>query len=951
MAGLLALLIGWSLLALPAAGQSGAVAGRVVDAQTGEPLPGANVRLAGSALGTATDLQGRYRLPSVPSGERTFVATYVGYQPSEIVSIVPAGGTATLDFALDFAAIEGEEVIVTAQLEGQAQAINQQLSSNTIVNVVSSDKIQELPDQNAAESLARLPGISVQRDAGEGQKVVVRGLAPKFNAITVNGERIPSTDGEDRSVDLSMISPDLLAGIEVFKALTPDKDADAVGGTVNFVLRKAPEGFQGNFRMQSGYNDHQDEFGQFKGTGSLSDRFWGGRIGVLATGNFQRADRSSDLLNADYSFAREQRGDETRSVLRIENLNLGDRIETRDRFGGSVAMDLDLGNGAIFFNSFWSQTNRDEVRRRKRYRLNATYTEYDLRDRDVTTSLWTNALRGEHRYGRLQIDWRGSFSQTRQNNPGQHTARFRELAAFDGGILEDTQGPDPIPLAAKNQLDVTTFKDSVYDSILVRDRNLTAQVDLTLPYRVGTRLAGFLKGGAKIRNKDRDRDNTRWWTSAFNIDDLGNAIYQTPDLSYRPFELDIQRRILISNFIDPEFEVDGFLDGRFDFGPALDLDALNEFRRYFFDVNETYELDPIIDLEDYEAGETVGAGYLMAELNLGRKLMLLPGLRVERTETAYTSIFGRPLSGESGEPGIIQGRRDTTGGQIYTEFLPMVHFRYRATSWFDLRLATTRTLSRPDYFNLVPWERILFFNNSIDRGNSELKHAYAWNYDAYASFYNRLGLFTVGAFYKHVYDIDYLRRTRVTEGEFSGFNLTEPVNAEGKSTVYGGEVEVQTNFRFLPSPLDGVVLYLNYSRIYSETLFPLFEIGPRSPDPPFRPTIIDTVRAGRMPGQADYIANVSMGYEKWGFSGRISMIYQGPSLQFVGTRSELDGFTDAFARWDLAVQQHIGAGLSVYFNMNNLSDQPEASFLGEEDFETLQEFFGWTADLGVRYTF
>ena len=138
-------------------------------------------------------------------------------------------------------------VTVSVQARGQMSAINQQLSSRSIVNVVSSDRIQELPDANAAESVARLPGVSIQREGGEGNKVVIRGLSPKYNAVTINGIRMASTDSDDRSTDLSMISQYMIEGIEVTKAATPDKDADVLGGTVDFRLKKAAEGFKYNF--------------------------------------------------------------------------------------------------------------------------------------------------------------------------------------------------------------------------------------------------------------------------------------------------------------------------------------------------------------------------------------------------------------------------------------------------------------------------------------------------------------------------------------------------------------------------------------------------------------------------------------------------------------------------------------------------------------------------------
>ncbi len=937
---------------------TGKIVGVVTEANSGIPLPGANVAIKGTALGTATNLEGEYTISRVPPGSYTLIVSYIGYEKAEVSVRVVAEEVTRHNFELKSAVVEGEEVVVTALLQGQAGAINKQLSSNTIVNVVSKDKIEDLPDQNAAESLGRLPGIAIQREAGEGTKVSVRGLSPRFNSITINGERIPATGTfessasgrvtDDRSVDLSMISSDLLEGIEVFKALTPDKDADAVGGTINFVLRKARPGFKGNARFQYGYNDHETDFGQYKGTFSASNRFLKNQLGVVATGSIQSANRSSDLLDASYTFKREMREGEERALIGVANLNLGDRLETRERLGASLTFDYEIGeNGSLLLSSFWGRTERDELRRRKRYRVEAARTEYDLRDREINTVLFTNSLSGEYDFGALKMDWRGSFSRTRQELPFSHFARFRELAAFRGDLVED-QGPEFIPLGAKNNLDETFFKESAFDSTSVTDRDLTAQIDFKVPYSLGDDIVGHFKFGGKVRDKDRDRDNQRFWTSFFGINDLAEEL---PD---GMFELTDERKIAMSNFLNPNASVDDFLDGQYEFGPVLDLQAVNNFGRQFRNYQfsgggNLFVRDPLVDLDDYEAGEQVLATYLLTELNLGRHLMLLPGFRIEKTRTDYRSIFGDPSTNEDGQ--IVGALTDTTGGQDYTEFLPMAHLRVKPASWFDLRFAVTRSISRPDYFNLVPWQRILEAEFTIDQGNPTLEHTKVWNYDAYLSFYSRMGLFTVGAFYKEVEDIDYLRTTRLTEGEFRGFQLTEPINAEGLSKVRGIELDLQTNLSLLPSPFDGIVIGAILSFIDSETFFPLFEIGPRSPDPPFAPTVIDTVREGRMPGQADRIANLVLGYEKGGFTGRVSMTYQGEILETIGTRSELDGFSDAFVRWDLALQQEIYGRFSLFLNANNVTNRAEAEFLGIRAFPTRDEFFGWTADLGMRYKF
>jgi TonB-dependent receptor len=936
---------------------TGKIVGVVKDAQTGEPLPGANVFLQGTALGAATNLKGEYLIPAVPVGEYVLVVTYIGYKKVTKPISVMADQVTRQDVKLQFEVIEGQAVVVTAQLEGQARAINQQLSANTIVNVVSSDKIKELPDQNAAESLGRLPGISIQRDAGEGTKVVIRGLSPKFNSITVNGERIPSTEAVDRSVDLSMISPDMLAGIEVFKALTPDKDGDAIGGMVNFVIRKAPAGMKTDFRFQGGYNNHESDYGVYKGSASLSNRFYEDKLGVVLTGNLQRANRSSDVLEADYSFAGQG---VDRAKIKVEDLNLGDRLETRDRFGASLALDYDLGNGAILLNSFWNRTERDEIARRKRYRVGTTRVEYDLTDRRIETTLLTNSLSGEHNFKRIALSWRASYSGSKQDMPFSHYARFREDAAYTADLIED-QGPELIPLGAKNNLAETYFKNDHLDEQLVKDRDWTAQLDVKMPLTLGTRVSGYFKFGGKIRDKDRTRDDHRMWTSHFNLDALGREMTANPDRfrnEFRYYELTNVGRLGLNGFLDPGFSAGDYLNGQFAFGPGLSVekvrDFLNTFRSFTLsNGNPLYVVDDLYDLRDYKAGEQIRAAYLMAELNLGRKLTLLGGARYEWTENDYKSIFGTPEIGEDGHS--VSGVTDTTGVRQYDEILPMAHLRYKFTSWCDIRLAATKTLSRPDYFNLVPRESINNDERVIERGEPNLKPTRVWNYDAYLSFYSRLGLFTVGGFYKELRDIDYLRRFPILEvgHPYRGYDIIGPINGKGKPTIKGWEVDLQTNLKFLPSPLDGVVLYANYSRITSETFYPFFRVETKLiPTPPYViSTAIDTLRSGRVVGQADYIANFAVGYEKRGFSGRLSLIAQGGSLESLGGRSEFDGFADDFLRWDLTLQQKITSGFSAFLNFNNITDYAEKAFLGIKAFPTSEEFFGWTADFGLRYKF
>ena len=165
-----------------------AISGYVKDKNNGNPLIGANIFIEGTSIGVAADKNGYYEIDNIERGNYTFKVSYIGYKTSsEIVELMSNQKKYILDFNLNYTTIEGKEITVTAQAKGQMDAINRQLNSKSLVNIISSDRIQELPDANAAETVARVPGVSIQREGGEGNKVIIRGLSPKYNNVTVNG--------------------------------------------------------------------------------------------------------------------------------------------------------------------------------------------------------------------------------------------------------------------------------------------------------------------------------------------------------------------------------------------------------------------------------------------------------------------------------------------------------------------------------------------------------------------------------------------------------------------------------------------------------------------------------------------------------------------------------------------------------------------------------------------
>ncbi len=230
--------------------QTASIKGTVIDSVSKDILPGANIILVGTSFGTATENEGKFMLRNVPPGKYSVKASFVGYRAKEFEVTLKANRTLETVIKLIPASIEGKTVTVTSQAVGQNEAITRQLNSEQIKNVVSSSRIQELPDVNAADVAARLPGVSLIRNGGEGAELVIRGLSPQYNQVTIDGIQLPpniAVNGEytqstlvgDRSTNLSMISSGILGGVEVIKAITPDMDAAVLGGVVNFDLKES----------------------------------------------------------------------------------------------------------------------------------------------------------------------------------------------------------------------------------------------------------------------------------------------------------------------------------------------------------------------------------------------------------------------------------------------------------------------------------------------------------------------------------------------------------------------------------------------------------------------------------------------------------------------------------------------------------------------------------------
>ncbi|MCB0749509.1 MAG: carboxypeptidase-like regulatory domain-containing protein, partial [Ignavibacteriae bacterium] len=571
----------------------------ILDTTNQEPLFGANIILVGTSFGASSDINGDFRVINIPVGKYTLKASYISYNNTEISIEVTENKTVNVSIELESQVIElGQEVTISAQSSGQASAINQQLTSEAIVNVVSAEKMLEFPDANVAESVARLPGVSIIRDGGEGSGVVVRGLSPKFSKITVDGIDMASSGAASRGANLSGIAQENLGGIELYKSPTADMDGEAIGGTINLMTSKAPNRTTSIFRGFGFYNELEKSAGQYSLFGKYSQRFADNNFGIQASINLESRDRSVDDFNGSYILgATDVNGI---APLTISSSAVSDIIETRGRIGGNLILDYNVGNGFIMFSSFLSKTTRDVLERSRS--LSIANVSGDLRIRETERALqsYVNTLRGEHQFLTLETDWSLSFSYSRNERPFDHWIRFNERIQLPN--IND------VPLN-QNAVDYYNKVDVVSNSLIdetrfmkedVQERNFTGQLNFKYHFSFSSDISGYIKFGGKHKhiNRNRNYEEAQLWA------------YLYPEWN----------TLTALDFLDTEYKPENFLRGKADLGIILDAERNKSFYNQYSSsdqyINSIFyayrsSVGTSAGIPNYKVKENVSAFYVM----------------------------------------------------------------------------------------------------------------------------------------------------------------------------------------------------------------------------------------------------------------------------------------------------------------------------------------------------
>lgn len=894
----------FALLGLTALAQTN-ISGQATD-ESNIALPGAIITLDGGRT-TTTDLNGRFSFTGLSADKHKIKLQYASYATLE-VSVNTANGSQYVTLKTKPGVTELGEIEVTGSyLQGQARALNRQKSNINSSNVVSSDQVGRFPDDNIGDAAKRIPGITMQNDQGEARNIIIRGLAPQLNSVTINGERIPSAEGDNRNIQMDLIAADMIQTIEVSKALTPDMDADAIGGSVNLVTRAAPAGQRIAVTGGALYNALTQKVTP-NGSFTYANRFAKEKLGVVLSASSKDHVFGSDNAEFEWNF------DDLANPYTFE-YEVRQYDVRRLRQNLSANLDFRLAPGhTIFVQSMYSNRKDWENRYRLRYkgvklqddgtykgeiRMQTKGGASDINNaRLENQTMYNLALRGEHLFGKLRADWSVSRSFANELRPNERYIQFRKKNAAISFVDNNPTMPFMMPTSAGLALSDYGLHEITEENQNTSDADLNGRLDFTLP--MGT---GNFKFGVRYRGKDKQRDNNYFEYEYVNGDD--EPAFDDTRIKYTASRAD---RYMAGDYFNYEasksFVFAEYL-GKLDLNNAV-----------------LFEKKPIAEefqAANYDATENIVGAYAMYSGTSG-KLDYTAGVRVENTSNVYKG-FAYDIDEETSQ--------DTSGTGNYTNLLPSVLMKYNLSSRSLIRGSLTSTMARPNYYDLVPYISFSLDDREAEFGNSELKAATATNVDlSYENYLPNVGLISAGVFYKRINNFIYTESINNYEYKGTTYDAQTPKNGE-VATVQGLELAFQRTLG-----KSGFAKNLN---LYTNATFTASQTT--------------GVRDGEniaLAGTAPVMLNASLAYDAEKFTARISFNHAQGYVDEYGSDKYTDRFYGQQSFVDINAYYALTPKLRVFIDLNNLTNQPLRYYQFQEQYTMQMEYYGFRAKIGMK---
>ncbi len=864
---------------------SGRLIGRVVDADRGAPIAGAQVDVVGGAT-TATAADGRYEFQAVPAGTASVRVRMIGFSPKVVTGIeIAAGRTAVQDIALAASAVQLTEVVVTSAAErgSVARAIDEQRTASAIVNTVSAEQIARSPDADAAQAVQRVSGVTVQ----DGRYVLVRGLGERYTTTSLNGSRIPSPEPERKVVPLDLFPSALLEGITTSKTFTVDQPGDFSGARVDLKTRDFPTGRAITISSSAGFNTAATGAevvkapttgGEWLGLSSSSRQLpqivrdagdfstvtdaqqnqiagsfrnaWNahqgrgapnGSAGLSVGGQGSFLGRELGYIGSlSYSTAQEVHKDETKGLATNGptpgtalpfNTYTGSSARSSVLWGSLFNLSTRLGTGSkLALSTTYTRTADNDASD-----LRGTNEEF-ARDFAFTRLTYTvrsalsSQLHGEHAlFNGHRFDWQAGYARVTRDEPDRS----------DLGYIAETD-PATGLLAPVAWFGQARFATRTFSALSEHSWELGGSY--RLPFGRGDG-APALKAGGQLRTVGRNSD-----TRAY----------------------DIVNRTLSDSELQQGAET--IFDGAYAAAGRL-------------------LVRPNANAGRYTADDKVAAGYAQVELPLlDRSITVTAGARVERWALDLESVTSAGT--------VVPVRRRVT------DLLPAASVTVRLTPSQNLRFAASQTLSRPEYRELSPVPYFEGVGLLTTFGNPDLRRALIQNYDVRWEWYPRGGeVISLGAFAKRF--TGPIEKVIVPQAGASALGFVNATTARN----FGLELEFRKGLDMLLPALAPVELFVNATLMRSR----------------IQPGSAVLTNADRpMVGQSPYVINLGLSYLSGSGRWSATALYNvsGRRILEAGAGGLPDSYEAARHLLDLSLQAPVVSGLSVKFDAKNLLDAP-----------------------------
>jgi TonB-dependent receptor len=829
--------------------------------------------------------------------------------------------------------VQLDTITVTgAIVSGERQALQAQREAVNLLNVVSADGMGKLPDHNAAEAVQRVPGVSIERDQGEGRFVAVRGLPAQWSSTTLNGDRLPTAEEEttSRATAFDFFPTELIERIEVSKTLTPDREGDAIGGQVNFVTRTAPSERTVSASFAPNYNDKAGDTG-YNANLLYGDRSEDGRFGFMINGMYWKRPWATDNFEP-------RRGADGKGVYRLELRDYtGERI-TRGVNGG-MEFQPSPGN-TLYLRGQYGELSDDETHYKHRYRFDRDRVEVQNIHNELITEFKNFEIGGRHTLGQGELGWKlaqaeNQFSygciptcqdnayfvvQFNQGGVGYQGLENRGSGAnsyneIDGGRTPGSSPDTHLPDGFRMDPSKTKLSTVELYRVFVDEKDkAVAQLDYDFDASSSLRL----KFGAKYRDKERRArfsDEFYAWNTS-----TGGLVPTLADFA------------LIDQPGRNGYDIGGSGDYSADFSKVVPVDVLSEwYRRNKGNLVLVPGDSALISNgaalgRNFDVAEKQYAAYGMGTWQPDALWTVVGGVRVERTET---DVRGQVL--EEGADGQSE-LRPSLGRKRYTSVLPQLNVRWSIQPDLNLRLGLTRSFARPDFGDINPGGSYMEADGTFTSGNADLDPTYSDNLDLMVEWYaGPLGLISAGAFYKSISNPVFESSSTGTFNGNSNVTFYRPENGDD-AKLWGAELAFVRRFDFLPGWLGNFGVNANLTLMDSRMRIP-----GRADDVPIT-------------GQADRLYNVTLYYDDGAFAARLATNHKGAYIESHGSSPDSDAWYGKNTTVDFSTSYTFDRW-TVFAELSNLTDEPLTYYQGSPQRPLQMEYYGRRAQIGLKYQF